>query len=117
MLLRWRGCSLCKRLYSSTAKEAARKGPIPFSQSPAKDLSVRDSLGVSAQEKFARRLPYTLIFSTGLFVVITYFAFIRKEEHSDQGLKKLAEKFPALEELVVQVESDRTAATDSNRQE
>jgi hypothetical protein len=77
-------------------------------------LSVRDSLGVSAQARFARRLPYTLVFSTGLFVIITYLAFIRNDEHSDEGLKKLAEKFPALEEMVEQVESDRTAARSSS---
>lgn len=107
------GYRLCARLYSTAAKDRANKGPIPFSQTPAKDLSVRDSLGVSAQERFARRLPYNLIFSTGLFLVVVYFAFIRKEKDTDQGLQKLAEKIPALEDLVEQAENVRTASSET----
>ena len=99
---------LCFRLCSSTA----RKGPIPFSQTPAKDLSVRDSLGISAQQKFARRLPYHLLLSTGLFFVIIYFGFVREEKESNQGLQKLTEKIPFLEQLVAQADNDQTDSSE-----
>eukprot|EP00118_Oscarella_pearsei_P027621 m.1353 g.1353 ORF g.1353 m.1353 type:complete len:108 (+) comp6269_c0_seq1:25-348(+) len=68
--------------------------PIPYSKSPAKGYSVRDSLGLNAEMGLQNRKRYTVFVGFALFAALMYFSF-----RKDRGESNVVKDFiPALVE-------------------